>query len=144
MFRPPKPKKTKMNRLQKKLDRQERLREATKGSGLFLYQNVSSGELYLPKTSADGKKIVSKDGTFEGDTYFMCLVRDGNAKKIKDLNMKEEKLILDQPDIVTTKGVVEHVVCCDTKKKKLNECKEKQKDILINEDPMSNIEIISE
>jgi hypothetical protein len=55
----------------------------------------------------------------------------------EEVNM-EQKLILDQPDTVTEKGKVEHVI--PTPEKQINEQKgekkEKKPDILLNEGPV--------
>ncbi len=55
-----------------------------------------------------------------------------------------DKLIMDQPDVVTTEGTVEQVVV-DEAEKKLNEgqpVQDSQEDVLLTEDPMDGVEII--
>ncbi len=56
----------------------------------------------------------------------------------------EQKLILDQPNIVKQEGTIEHVL--PVKQKPLHEGipNEEKPDVLINEDPMSGVEIILE
>ena len=58
--------------------------------------------------------------------------------------MNEKKLILDQPDMVTSRGTVEHVVDDMSPLKNLRDSvdNKQQKDILLNENPMDGIEII--
>ena len=58
--------------------------------------------------------------------------------------MSEKKLILDQPDMVTARGTVEHVVDDISPLKNLRDSvdNKQQKDILLNENPMDGIEII--
>jgi hypothetical protein len=109
----------------------------------------------LIKTAADGKtKEVPPNGTWEGDDYFMEHVKRGEAVCVKELvspmaedqKMNEEKLILDQPEKVTTKGPVEHVIVEPTQP--LNENPSdptaKPKDKLLNEDPMAGVTIITD
>jgi hypothetical protein len=58
--------------------------------------------------------------------------------------MTEQKLILDQPDTITNKGKIEHVVANDQPLQSLNDaCAAKpNKDILISENPLDGIAII--
>lgn len=70
-----------------------------------------------------------------------------DIKQAEEKAMNEQKLILDQPETVTTKGVVEHVVVEPVSvapPKKVVETKKIQgtEDVLLNEDPMAGIEII--
>jgi hypothetical protein len=64
----------------------------------------------------------------------------------KEEDMTEEKLILNQPDQVTSEGTVEHVVTDQAKP--LNEAPccapEKPTETLLTEDPMAGVEIIGE
>ena len=79
----------------------------------------------------------------------MQLVKQGFLRLVKELqspekeqtitevNMSQEKLILDQPDIVTDQGKVEHVVSKPVEK--INETQqeaEAKPDVLLNEGPV--------
>jgi uncharacterized membrane protein len=78
----------------------------------------------------------------------MQLVKSGMLRLVKEIQSPEqqraalevnmqEKLILDQPDMITENGKVEHVVSKPAQK--LNETKgtkDKQADVLLNEDPI--------
>ena len=97
---------------------------------------------------------------FIGDDYFIktlvhteinenrqCrLVRiiENPIENPKGDNMNEDKLILDQPETVTTEGVVEHVVKKLENKPviKTETIESSKHDILLNEDPMNGIEIL--
>jgi len=127
------------------------------GKGYFLYENNTGGTLMLPKATSSGvKQIEAPDprrpgsGRFQGDDYFMSLVRNNMLRLIKTLRtpeqeeetMTEEKLILDQPVTITEAGEVEHVAA-DKPVQKLNETDgEKAPDVLLNENPMDGIEIM--
>ena len=123
------------------------------GEGLYIYENNSSGTLNLPKPSKEGYKTISRKGRFTGDNYFMFLVKTGDLRQIdiimspekeRELKKMEEKLILDQPNTVTNKGVVEHIVET-TPVAPLHdnvEADEKKKDVLINENPLDGIVIL--
>jgi hypothetical protein len=142
----------KFNKLEKKEVRSQMLENALKGEGLYLYRNSTNADLNLPKPTNSGVRVVGPKKEFQGDNYYMQLVRAGlltlvkelqspnvqeNVEVLKEEKMSEEKLILDQPDTVTAEGKVEHVV--SKKKKKLNETKsteEQQPDVLLNEGPI--------
>jgi hypothetical protein len=108
----------------------------------------------LPKPAANGQKYVRPGDEFQGDSYFMEMVKTNQVRLVRTLitpeqergtKMNEEKLICDQPDIVTTQGKVEHVVV--TEKKPLNESGKKQEatsqpEVLINEDPLAGVDIL--
>ena len=138
-----------------------------KGHGIYVYENNTNGDLMLPKPTLSNQKIVPPKGKFRGDSFFMTMVKNNSLKlveiiqseqealKIIEQNINKEgdnmqnKLILDQPAMITTQGTVEHVQvekCCNTKKNEnLNISEEeKNKDILLIEDPIGTIEIIND
>ena len=127
---------------------------AQRGEGIFLYRNNTKGDLTLPKPSLDGKKTIPPKETWTGDDYFMQLVRSNEARLVETIKspederkaIMEQKLLVDQPDRVTVKGKVEHVVV--QPQKKLNEntpaAQEPVQDVLITEDPLAGVEIITD
>jgi hypothetical protein len=145
----------------KKITREERTENNRKmiehkqhGEGLFLFKNKSSfASLDLPKKSFDGKKWVGPNETWKGDNYFFTMIPkdailietliDPN-QTIKENNMSEEKLLLDQPDQITDNGQVEHVV--SNAQVSINEDKKEEqteiKDKLLTEDPLAGVTII--
>lgn len=142
-------------------EKEKKMQYDMKGEGIFLYKNNTKGDLFLPKAALNGNRKIPKDGAFQGDSYFNSMVHTNELKLIKTImpapqkylseskgdNM-EKKLILDQPDKITTKGKVEFVEIEKTpkKKKKINEVHsdEPQEEILINEDPVGSMEVINE
>ena len=126
----------------------------TRGEGVYLFRNNTSGSLNLPKPANNGVRVVGKNAEWEGDNYFMFLVQKNDARLIRTITSPEEqkeeikmaeKLLVDQPDQVTVEGTVEHVVLStDDKDKKLNEGQpvDDQDEALINEDPMDGIQIL--
>lgn len=171
----------KFNKFEKKENNQAKLKNALSGKGLFLYKNKSKhATLTLPRPTASGIRVVGPDKEFQGDDYYIQMVRSGDlilvrviddgqpkpelapapqvcttlcevkkeevlteaavtkvpAKKTKEKNMSEQKLLLDQPERVTTKGKTEHVVDKATGKVKLNETgNQPQEPVLLNESP---------
>jgi hypothetical protein len=120
-----------------------------KGTGLYLFRNRNiSASLELPKTSRDGKRWVEPNGTWEGDSYFLSMVpREAIlVRAISEQGNKEEKvenkLILDQPDQVTTVGKVEHKVSEDLPLNEADPRDSEMKERLLTEDPMSGVTII--
>ncbi len=117
-----------------------------------VYRNNTKGTLTLPKPSFDGKLFVEPNDTWEGDESYMYMVQSSNEAKLvsvstptQEVNTMPEKLILDQPDTVTTAGKVEHVLVTEPTVKKLNEetpTPNPTKEVLLTEDPMEGLEII--
>jgi hypothetical protein len=67
------------------------------------------------------------------------LIKELQSPAKEKAAMAEEKLILDQPDTVTQKGTVEHVVDQDVPVQKLNEAdSEEQTEVLLNESPVDD------
>lgn len=137
----------KFNKYERKEIRHAHLLSVTAGSGLYLYQNKSPhADLKLPRPTHSGLRQVGPKGQFQGDDYYMQMVRNGELilveviqtpEQQKEIEMAEQqRLILDQPDRVTNEGTVEQVV--EPKKipkKKLNEDSSKPEDVLLNEGP---------
>lgn len=141
----------KMTRFEKSEMKSQKLEEALMGSGLYLYENRSKqAELTLPKPTKSGRRVIGPKEQFQGDSYFMQLVRTGTLSLIKELQspqqealMEEQKLILDQPVTVTTDGVVENVVQASPKRQlQENKGKSKNPDVLINESPVDDSFVI--
>jgi hypothetical protein len=144
----------KFNKYEAKIEKVKRLEEAMHGEGLYLYENNSDATLTLPRPTKSGLREVGPRGQFQGDNYYMQMMRRGEVRLIKTLQapqpvveqqepkeqiMNEEKLILDQPDTVTEKGKVEHVVDGQTPVQKLQEQGgDEQPDVLLNEGPVDD------
>lgn len=144
------PQKKKLNKFESKQARETQLKQIYHGEGLYVYRNRTNGDLTLPKPTTHGIKVVRPNQEWEGDNYYMSLVPQEAVlvrvlitptQERENLKMEEQKLILDQPDMVTSDGQVEHVV---TKKPQvLSEAPvDSQTDILINEDPMDGVQIL--
>lgn len=142
----------KFNKYEKKEVRKQAIEAAMSGSGLYIYQNSSSNaELTLPRSTHSGVRKVAPNAQFQGDSYFMQLVKTGMLRLVEVLQTPEqeleamaaEKLILDQPDCVTQSGPVEHVVDNGvTKQKPIHEAKEDKaqppQPVLLNEGPVDD------
>jgi hypothetical protein len=139
-----------LNKTQRREERKQQVASALHGEGLYLYQNNTKGDLLLPKPAAGGQRRVAVRQQFQGDNYFMQMVRSNDLKLIKEIaspertNMAEQKLILDQPDIVTNEGKVEHFVKEQPVSLNENQPKgtEKAPDVLINENPIDGLVIL--
>jgi len=143
----------KFNKYEKKEIRRANIEKAMGGEGLYLYENHSPADLTLPRPTKSGVRLVGSKQQFQGDNYYMQLVRTGHLRLIKELqspeqeravveNMEnaEEKLILDQPDTITEHGKVEHVVDDTVPLKKLDESEDDaiKPDVLLNETPAAD------
>jgi hypothetical protein len=141
--------KRQIQRDERRKNQKEAAVKALQGVGRYRYKNHSRAEMLLPKPDAKGRKLVGPGQEFEGDSYFLNLVKSHELVllEIIDTGMKEETLILDQPNKFTTNGAVEHVVV-KPKNKPLNEevpqDEQPTEEILINEDPvdLSGVQII--
>ena len=146
-----------MKKSERKLNKFERTEQKKKaleyhqtGSGMFVFKNRSNvASLELPKVSADGKKWVGPNQTWKGDSYYLMmvpkeavLVESLEVKKKEESKTMAEKLILDQPDQITTSGRVEHSVVDEFQINEVAPIDQKIKDILITEDPLAGVTII--
>lgn len=144
----------KLNKYESRQYRKQKLDFSTRGSGLYVYKNHTKADLMLPKAAENGVKNVPPGGEFQGNSYFMEMVRKNELRLVRTLIPEgekpvEEKLILDQADIVTSEGKVEHVVVQkEEEKKPLTEtpccqdtCNE-QKEVLLNEDPIDGVDFL--
>lgn len=139
----------KFNRYEKKEVRAQQIENTLHGEGLYLYQNSTSADLALPRPTKSGIRSVGPKMQFQGDNYYMQLVKGGFLRLVKEIQSPEqqrkannnevkmeEKLILDQPDIITESGKVEHVVK-NIPVQKLTENQKNKKnqpvDVLLNE-----------
>lgn len=129
------------------------------GTGLFLFKNKTNASLQLPKKSSDGKVWVEPNQTWQGDSFFLKMIPQEavlvetieSPNQTEEANMSEEKLILDQPDQITTEGKLEHIVSNEpvviseetTKKKRKTKTESKNKENkLLTEDPIAGVTII--
>jgi hypothetical protein len=140
----------KFNKYEKKEIRSQQIQNALHGEGVYLYVNPTSADITLPRPTKSGIRSVGPKAQFQGDNYYMQLVRQGLLRLVKEIQSPEqqraanepkmeEKLILDQPDTITEAGKIEHVVKKPSQSQKLNEGKKghskTQPDVLLNESP---------
>lgn len=134
------------------------------GEGLYVYRNRTNGTLNLPKPTKSGVVEVALGGEWEGDNYYMFMVRNNMAALVRTIsdpivvaesiitegkeNM-QEKLILDQPECVTSEGQVEHVIAQPKNKAKEKVAKQRvtskfdeSKEVLLNDDPLDGVQIL--
>lgn len=139
------------------------------GTGLYIYENNTGGDLTLPKPTATGLRRIGPKERFQGDSYYQKWVGppmnmlkfieavvvapppvpEGPGERLRLLEegakmAEQKKLILDQPDTITHAGKIEHVVNDNVPVQKINENNPHQKpqDVLLTEDPLDGVEII--
>jgi hypothetical protein len=141
----------------------EKLANNLSGSGLYIFENNTDGDLKLPKATSSGLRMIGPRKRFQGDSYFLSwvgspmnllrLIEEITPKKTteqiaheinKETPMNEQKLILDQPDTVTTKGKVEHIVTNQQPVQQLNDASAPKHtpDVLLTENPLDGVAII--
>ncbi len=156
-----------LNRYEAREYRKKRMKQVFAGKGLFIYENNSDGDLILPRPTTSGMRAVLARQQFQGDDYYMQMVRTNELRLIKTLISAEEEdmkkklneeteakkkklneeteannqLLLDQPAKFTHEGQVEYVAPQD--KLSLNEQAPptKQNDVLLTEEPLDGLEI---
>lgn len=141
--------KNRITKLEKRELQKQKCERNLNGDGIFVFENATNGDLSLPKATLSGKRIVRPKEQFEGDSYFMNFVKYPNnllklirkIETIKENNMTE-KLILDQPERITSQGTVENVLISEPKKQLNDANQNDNKDVLLTEDPMEGVEII--
>lgn len=151
----------KMNKWDLRELKRKKLEDSLKGEGRYLFVNNTRGDLTLNKTPLKGitingevSRTIPPNKTFEGDSYFFCLLKTGDLRLVEVIqtppitqelikeNM-EKKLILDQPERFTNQGQTEHVLP-KIENKPLNESQPAPKPVnkLLTEDPLAGVEII--
>jgi hypothetical protein len=135
----------KFNKYERKEIRSQQISEAMAGSGLYLYENKLNADFTLPRPTKSGLRSIGPKQQFQGDDYYLQLVRTGYLKLInvlqtpqQEAQVNEQKLILDQPEKVTHQGQVEQVAAA-APQQKLNEAgSQPQPDVLLNEAPVDD------
>lgn len=145
---------------EKKEHREANLKINMAGTGVYIFENNTDGDLTLPKPTATGQRKVGPRQRFRGDSYYMQWVKPPLnllrfietvtvvdpallAPQTED-TMNQKKLILDQPDTITQHGKIEHVVV-DGPQQKLHDANDpnpKNAPVLLTEDPLDGVEII--
>jgi hypothetical protein len=116
--------------------RKAQIKESLKGEGMYIFENNTSGDLYLPRPTQTGRRLVPKGQQFVGDNYYFNMVKTNELKLIQELQ-SQEKVITEQPPTITSQGVVEN------QHPNINEQASKtQQDILLTESPIDGIKII--
>jgi len=151
---------SRMNRHERREMHAVQLANNMGGTGLYIFENNTDGDLKLPKATASGVRMIGPRKRFQGDSYFMKLVghpmnllrfieeivpKGAPQSQLKESTMQADKLILDQPDTVTTKGKIEHVVETGSTTMPINDATTSTQpfhDVLLNENPLDGVEII--
>lgn len=140
----------KFNKLEKAEVRQQMMDNALHGEGVYLFRNNANADLTLPRPTKSGIRVIGPGKEFQGDNYYMQLVKTGMLRLVKEIispeqqraaleeSTMQEKLILDQPDMVTEQGKVEHVVSQPATKLNETESTTEQKPVLLNEGPVES------
>jgi hypothetical protein len=150
---------TKHERKQLQVDK---MKKSLEGNGMFLFENNTNADLTLPRPTKSGRRVIGPKEQFQGDDYYMSMVRNNFLRLIEVLQTPQqeqeallkqeeavnqpEKLILDQPDVITEQGKIEHVAV-GNQPQPLNETPaqpQAQPEVLINESPVDGGFVIVE
>lgn len=81
----------KFNKYEKKEVRRDMIKEAMSGSGVYIYKNSSPhAELTLPRPTASGIRKVGPGKEFQGDDYYIQMVKSGELRLVKVVQTAEE------------------------------------------------------
>ncbi len=118
------------------------LEEAPTAEKLYVYKNFNNDETRLPEANRDGQIIISPTAEFVGDNRFFPLLKTGRLKLVREVEQympQQEKLITEQPPMVTNQGTVEFV---KVNGDQLNEEEKKKKEKLLAEDPLNGVKLL--
>ena len=123
----------------------EHYKESIRGNGMYLFENNTKGDLYLPRATQSGRRLVRKGEQFVGDNYFFSMMKTNELKLMKELQSPEDqekaKLLTEQPPIVTRGGQVEYVQE-QHPQQKFNEQGNEMQDVLLTEAPIDGVKIL--
>lgn len=114
--------------------RRAQVQSTLKGEGLYLFENNTKGDLFLPKPTESGLRLVPKGKQFIGDNYYFCMLKTNELKLIQEIQSPKQ-LLTEQPPTVTNQGPVEFV--------QYREQQTSNQDVLLNESPTDGIKIMS-
>jgi len=118
--------------------RNAKIKEELSGQGMYIFENNTKGDLYLPRPTHSGRRFVRKGEQFSGDNYYFAMLRTNELKLIREVAAAvPTKLLTEQPPTVTNEGTVEFV-----EKPKCNEVKTPTTDVLLTESPVGGIKVI--
>jgi len=87
-----------MTNLENKEFKKQHLAEVQAGSGIYVYENNTKGTLLLPKPTRTGKKEIEPvnprvkgSGRFQGDDYYMNLVKSNMLKLVETIQPAQLK-----------------------------------------------------
>jgi hypothetical protein len=108
---------------------------------MYMFKNFNREEIRLPEPNRDGQTIIAPNGEFVGDGRFFPLLRSGQLKLVKEVEipMSESKLITEQPPTITQQGQVEYVVDSG---KNLTENKKKGQGKELKEDALEGVKLL--
>lgn len=128
----------------KKAMKLEKLSNDMGGEGQYIFENNTKGDLFLPRATKSGRKLVRKGEQFLGDSYYFAMVKTHELKLIKEITSPEQeqqqKLLTEQPPTVTNDGAVEYVQ--HNPQQQYNEGAPVIQPVLLNEAPMDGIKIL--
>lgn len=106
----------------------------------FVFKNKTRDDLHLPTPTSEGQSIIAPGGTFVGDSIYFPFLKTGQLMLVKEVSKDmDDKLITEQPPLITDEGQVEFVKQDD----KITEIKKKDQDKKkINENPLDGVRLL--
>lgn len=118
-----------------------KMKDDLKGEGQYIFENNTKGDLYLPRPTQSGRRLVRKGEQFVGDNYYFGMLRSNELKLVKELVSPQQQILMtEQPQVVTNQGPVEFVQT--NPQTQFNENGRGGQDVLLTESPVDGIKII--
>ena len=93
----------KFNKYEAKEVRAQMVENALHGEGLYLFRNNTNADLTLPRPTKSGIRNILPGKEFQGDNYYMQLVRQGLLKLVKELQSPEQQKAISEGVILEQK-----------------------------------------
>lgn len=106
---------------------------------LFVFKNRTRDDLHLPAPSKGGQTVISVGGDFIGDSQFFPMLKTGQLTLVSEVRAMDDKLITEQPPLVTNEGQMEFVVHKDNITEQETKDKKKKK---LNENPLEGVRLL--
>lgn len=81
----------KMNKYEKKEEKSQKLANDLAGDGLYLFRNNTESEMTLPRPTRSGLRFVQPKAEFQGDNYYMQMVRTGLLRLVETLQTPDQQ-----------------------------------------------------
>lgn len=120
--------------------RKQRVAESTKGEGMYVFANNTKGDLFLPRPTHSGRRLVGRGEEFLGDSYYFGMLKTNELRLIREV--AAPTLLTEQPPTVTTQGTVEFVQEAPVRPLNEDTPPKPPADVLLVEKPVEGLRVV--